>query len=218
MPKSKYLFLALFLATVVIISITALFGPPDQTLGTNVRVVYLHGAWVLTAEIAFTLAGVAGLIGLIVRRAIFHDWSAALGRTGIFFWLTYIPLSLWAMEANWNGLFLAEPRFRLAVTFAVAGLLLQIGLAIINLDWLTSASNLVFIVVLRVVFSAAQYVMHPPPSPIFSSGDWRIIGFFLGLNGLTLIAAAFLTGLFLRSGTRSSSLLRSSAPWKSLAD
>jgi uncharacterized membrane protein len=35
--------------------------------------------------------------------------------------------------------------------------------------------------------------MHPPPSPIFSSGNFAIIGFFIGLNVLALLAAYFLT-------------------------
>ena len=193
MPKTKHTPLLYFLAAVILIGILALFGPEEQTLGSNVRVVYLHGAWVLTAELAFIAAGLAGLLGLITRRDIFHAWSAALGRTGIFFWLPYLPLSLWAMETNWNGLFLAEPRFRLAMTFAVVGLLLQIGLWLLDNKMLTSAANIAYIVVLRVVFATAQNIMHPPPSPIFSSGDWRIIGFFVALNVLTWLAAYFLT-------------------------
>jgi len=193
MLKTKHTSLVQFLVVVVLIGILALFGPAEQTLGSNVRVVYLHGAWVLTAELAFILAGLAGLIGLITRRDIFHAWSAALGRTGIFFWLTYLPLSLWAMETNWNGLFLAEPRFRLAMTFAIVGLLLQIGLWIFDNKMLTSAANIAYIVVLRVIFATAQNIMHPPPSPIFNSGDWRIIGFFVAMNLLTWLAAYFLT-------------------------
>ncbi len=193
MRNSRYSPLFLFAGAVALIAAAALFGPADQTLGSNVRVVYLHGAWVLTAEAAFALAGLAGLIALATRREGLYKWSAALGRTGIFFWVTYLPLSLWAMEANWNGLFLAEPRFRLAVTFAVAGLLLQIGLWVINIQWLTSAANVLFIVVLRLVLAGAQYVMHPPPSPIFNSGNWQIIGFFIGLNLLAWLAALCLT-------------------------
>ena len=193
MLKTKHTPLLYFLAAVILIGILALFGPEEQTLGSNVRVVYLHGAWVLTAELAFIAAGLAGLLGLVTRRDIFHAWSAALGQTGIFFWLTYLPLSLWAMETNWNGLFLAEPRFRLAMTFAVVGLLLQIGLWLLDNKMLMSAANIAYIVVLRVVFATAQNIMHPPPSPIFSSGDWRIIGFFVALNVLTWLAAYFLT-------------------------
>jgi uncharacterized membrane protein YcfT len=186
-----------FFATIIIIALMALFGPEEKSLGSNVRIVYLHGAWVLAAEVAFIAAGLAGLLGLLLRKDIFHFWSAALGRTGIVFWLTYLPLSLFAMEANWNGLFLAEPRFRLAVIFAVTGTLLQVGLWLFNTSWLTSLANLLYIIALRVVFAMAQNIMHPPPSPIFNSGNYVIIGFFVGLNLLAWLAAYFLTRWFL---------------------
>lgn len=126
--------LSLFLISVILIALLAAFGPEEQSLGSNVRIVYLHGAWVLAAELAFLAAGVAGLLALVSRKDLFHNWSAALGRTGILFWVTYLPLSLWAMQTNWNGLFLAEPRFRLALIFAVTGVLLQIGLWLVSLD------------------------------------------------------------------------------------
>jgi hypothetical protein len=186
-----------FLITVALIAVLALLGPEEQSLGANVRIVYLHGAWVLTAELLMLMAALAGLIGLITPRKTFHAWSAALGRAGIFFWLTYLPLSLWAMQSNWNGLFLAEPRFRLAVIFAVTGLLLQVGLWLMNTDWITSAANIVFIIALRVVFASADNIMHPPPSPIFNSGNFAIIGFFLALIVLSLAAGFFMTRLFL---------------------
>ena len=186
-----------FSLTVIVIALMTLFGPEEKSLGSNVRLVYLHGAWVLAAEVAFIAAALAGLLGLILRKDIFHDWSAALGRTGIVFWLTYLPLSLFAMQANWNGLFLAEPRFRLAIIFAVTGVLLQLGLWLFNISWLTSLANILYIITLRVVFSSAQNVMHPPPSPIFNSGLWNIILFFVGLNILAWVAGYFLTRFFL---------------------
>jgi hypothetical protein len=212
-----------FIATVIVIALLALFGPEERSLGANVKIVYLHGAWVLAAELAFVAAAIAGVIACIgyiipevkyysvfhhnyvVRKVggdVAHHWSAALGRTGIFFWVTYLPLSLWAMQTNWNGLFLAEPRFRLALIFAVTGVLLQVGLWIINTDWVTSLANIVFIIVLRVIFSTAENVMHPPPSPIFNSGNYVIIGFFLSLIALTFLAAFLLTRWFLSFATK----------------
>jgi hypothetical protein len=189
--------LYLFLFTILLIAVLAFFGPEEQSLGSNVRIVYLHGAWVLAAELAFAAAALAGLLALVLRREGLHRWSAALGRTGIVFWLTYLPLSLWAMQANWNGLFLAEPRFRLALTFAIVGALMQVGLWLVNTSWVTSLANLVFFSALRVVFSTASNVMHPPPSPIFSSGLWNIILFFVMLNIFAWGAAYFLTRVFL---------------------
>jgi hypothetical protein len=187
----------LFFATLLVICVAALLGPEEKDLGANVRIVYLHGAWVLTAELVFAASALAGLLGLVARRDVFHTWSAALGRTGVLFWVTYLPLSLLAMQANWNGLFLSEPRFRLALTFAVVGVLLQAGLWMINRQWLTSLANLAFFIVLRVIFATAQNIMHPPPSPIFNSGNYIIIGFFVGLNLLAWLAAYFLTRWFL---------------------
>jgi len=197
MSKLK-LNLTLFLVTVIVIALLALFGPEEKSLGANVRIVYLHGAWVLTAELVLLMAGLAGVIGLITPRKTFHVWSAALGRTGIFFWVTYLPLSLWAMQSNWNGLFLAEPRFRLAMIFAVTGVLLHAGLWLINKDWITSLANVIFIVVLRLIFATADNVMHPPPSPIFKSGNYAIIGFFVAMIILSLVASNFVTRVFLQ--------------------
>jgi hypothetical protein len=186
-----------FFITIIVIALLTFFGPEEKSLGSNVRIVYLHGAWVLAAEVAFIAAAVAGLFGLILRKDSLHSWSAALGRTGIIFWLTYLPLSLFAMQANWNGLFLAEPRFRIAMIFAVTGVLLQAGLWLFNISWLTSTANILYIIALRVVFATARNIMHPPPSPIFNSGLWNIIAFFVGLNILAWVAAYFLTRFFL---------------------
>ena len=176
----------------------SIFGPEEKSLGAGVRVVYLHGALVLTAELAFISGGIVGLLGLITQRNMIHNWSTALGRTGIVFWVMYLPVSLWAMQANWNGLFLSEPRFRFAVIFAVTGILLQVGLWLINMNWVTSLANSIFIITLLVVFGTAENVMHPGPSPIFSSGNFVIIGFFVAMILLSLLAAYFMAHWFLR--------------------
>ena len=110
--------------------------------------------------------------------------------------MSYLPLSMLAMQSNWNGLFLAEPRFRLAVTFAVVGTLLQVGLWMMSNKLMTSVANIAYIIVLRAIFASASNVMHPPPSPIFNSGNYVIIGFFVALNLLAWVAAYFLTKYF----------------------
>ena len=193
--------LAQFILIVLGIILLAAFGPEERTLGSNVRIVYLHGAWVLAAEFTFLLSGLTGLIGFITNREGYHKWSAALGRAAALFWLTYLPLSLWAMQSNWNGLFLAEPRFRLASVFAIVGLLLQAGLWFLNNQRLTSAANLSFITLLGFAFSRAEYVMHPPPSPIFNSGLPLVMLFFLVIT-LASCAAAFCLARWFHSLTR----------------
>ena len=173
--------------TLVAIALVSILSPEERTLGANVRIVYMHGAWVWTALAGLLAAGLTGLIGLLTRQGAFHCWSRALGRTGMLFWITYLPLSLWAMQANWNGLFLAEPRWRLALVFSIAGLLLQTGLALLDKPVWTSLGNLAFILVLLLALTNTANVMHPP-SPILSSDVLLIRFYFFALLSVTLLA------------------------------
>jgi hypothetical protein len=192
MSRSKSPFFWFILSLLITAGLTAL-GPQEKSLGNNIRIVYLHGAWALTAEAALGISAVAGLLGILFRSENLHRWSAALEYTGLFFWLTYLPLSLWAMQANWNGLFLAEPRFRVAVIFSVTGVLLQIGLTLLARPVFTSLFNVLFFAALRIGLARAEYVMHPPPSPIFNSGILSLQLFFVGIIFLTISAAYFMT-------------------------
>jgi hypothetical protein len=184
MTRSSLLWFLLILLGIALLTAT---GPAEKTLGSNVRVVYLHGAWVWAAMAAFLMAAVVGLVGLVTRRQPLHFWSRALGRTGLFFWITYLPISMWAMQTSWNGLFLAEPRWRLAVVFAVGGLLMQIGLTLVDDPAWASAANLVFALILILALQNTQNVMHPP-APILNSDTLRIQLYFVGLLLLTLLA------------------------------
>jgi hypothetical protein len=187
-----------FILTLLIIAGLTGLGPREQTLGDNVRIVYLHGAWVLAAEIVLGLSAAAGLFGILFRRKGLQRWSAALGYTGLFFWVTSLPLSLWAMQANWNGLFLSEPRFRVGVIFSVTGVLLQLGLMLLARPVYTSFFNVLFFAALRIALARAGAVLHPPPSPIFSSGILSLQIFFIVVILATLVAAWFMTRWWLQ--------------------
>jgi hypothetical protein len=177
-----------FLLTIIAIAGLTALGPAEKSLGTNVRVVYLHGAWVWAALIAFLTAGITGLLGLATGRLTLQLWSRALGRTGLLFWVTYLPISMWAMQANWNGLFLAEPRFRFAVIFSVTGILLQIGVTLLENPAWASGGNLLYVLAMFLALRTTENVMHPP-SPILDSEALRIQLYFGGLLILILLAA-----------------------------
>ena len=175
-----------FLGIIAVAGVT-LISPPEATLGPNVRVVYLHGAWVWTSLAAFIAAGLVGSMGIIAKRTPLHSWSRAWGRTGLFFWITYLPLSLWAMQTNWNGLFLAEPRWRFAMIFAITGILLQLGLSFLPVIW-SSVGNFVYVIALFVVMQTTENVMHPP-GPMLESDFGRIQIFFYTLTLLLFFTA-----------------------------
>ena len=190
MSRSPVLWFVLFLLAALLL---AGLAPLERTLGANARLVYFHGAWVWTALASFLAAAVCGLVGLLLRekpqlpgtKPGWHAWSRALGRTGLFFWVTFLPMSLVVMQANWNGLYLDEPRFRVPLNFAIVGLLLQIGLSFLpDVRW-TSLANIGYAIALLVGMSGAQAILHPE-SPIFNSNARDIQLYFLGLNLLLL--------------------------------
>ena len=191
-----------FFIVLALIGVFSLFGPEEQSLGTGVRIVYLHGVWVWAALVGLAGAALVGALALIFQRDKWHRWSGALARTGLFFWISYIPLSMWAAQVNWNGLFLAEPRWRVAFVFALGGLVIQVGLRLVENLQISSILNVFFFGALMYALNQAQEVMHPE-SPIFTSGSLRIQGFFIGLMLLTTLAAWQLTRWWYAWGDRS---------------
>lgn len=156
-------------------------GPRERSLGLNVRLVYLHGAWVWTALLGFAAAALAGLAGLLLHRVNWQRASIALGQAGTLFWITYLPMSLLVMQANWNGLFLEEPRFRIGLDFALIALLLQAGILLLGRPAWASAVNIVYLAGLAFSLASSREIMHPP-SPIASSGWLALQAYFAGLT------------------------------------
>ena len=181
-----------FMATLLVIAAVTALAPAEQTLGANLKIIILHGAWVWTGKIAFGLASLAGLAALMSRKAAWHSWSLALGRTGMTFWLTYLPMSLVVMQMNWGGFFFDEPRWRVPFTFAVVGVLLQIAYLFLNQPIVSSVGNLLFGVGLWWSLGEITNVLHPD-APIAQSNSLRIQIFYVILLGLGLLAGAQIT-------------------------
>ncbi len=185
-----------------LIAMAVAFGPVENTLGASVRLVYLHGAWVEAGKYAFGLAALAGLVGLLPFRLQAAQTaqrggqalSLALGRSGLFFWLTYLPMSLLVMQATWGGYFFDEPRWRVPLMFGVGGALLQGGLYLLNSPRLACLANLVYGAALWVVLGGLTNVLHPD-SPIFNSGSPRIEFYFIVLLALTFFLGMQITVL-----------------------
>lgn len=197
-PACRLFWLAL---TVLAAVIAALLGPTERTLGENLRLVLLHGSMVWTGKLVFAGAGLAGLAGLLSRRSAWHNISLALGRSGLVFWLLYLPMSLVVQMQNWGGIFWDEPRWRIPFTFGVVALLLQLGLWIMKQPLISSTANLVFAALLWWQLGGITNVLHPD-SPVFGSNSSAIPIFFLILLALCLLIAAQTAWLFYRPQAR----------------
>lgn len=191
----KLSYLILFIIIILLSIGFSSLGPSERTLGSHVRLVYLHGAWVWTALLGFLLAAAIGLLGLVLRRTTLHAWSMALGRASTFFWVTYLPLSLWTMQGNWNGIFLQEPRWRVSFDFAIIGLLIQFAIVMMQRPMIGSVLNVVYFITLVWTLYGTEQVMHPN-SPITSSNSITIQSFFILLLILCLLSGWSLTNWF----------------------
>jgi hypothetical protein len=189
-PNRRFSFaspLSMLVVLAVVIA-AALSGPSDRLLGGNLGLILLHGSWVWTGMLLFAASALVGLAAVLAGRARLHVGSLALARTGLAFWLTYLPMSLLVMQMNWGGLFFDEPRWRIPFTFAVVSVLLQVGLLLIDRPVFASTANILFGAALWYSLRSANTVLHPE-SPIPQSGA-TIQLFFLLLMALALLLAA----------------------------
>jgi hypothetical protein len=184
------------LVLVLIVLLFTSLAPLEKTLGINARVVYLHGAWVWASLITIIAAGFTGILALIIRKNGYHPWSRALGRAGLTLWLLNLPYSLYVMQANWNGLFFAEPRWRIPFTFSIVGLLLQAGLSFMKPIW-ASVTNPLYALALFITMQDLEAVLHPV-SPVFSSSSVPIRLFWAVLLVLIVLLAWQVARLFQR--------------------
>ena len=179
------------LVTLVIIAAAALLSPAEETLGWLMKLVFLHGTWVWAGILIYGLAALAGLVGfaalLAGRGVMWARLSQTFGWTGLFFWLTYLPMSMIVTYLSWGGFFFAEPRWRIPLTFAVGGVLLQAGLYVMGDLRLTALGNLLFGAALWVSVLNVESVLHPD-SPVSNSGSMLIQVVF---GGMLLLALAF---------------------------
>jgi hypothetical protein len=190
---------AAFFITLVFTGITLALVPAERSLGGNLRIVLLHGAWVETGKIVFAVSGLTGLTGLLVRwvwlkpvnkrrAGAWLRWSWGAGWTGLVIWISYLLMSLYVMQINWGGFFFDEPRWKIPFTMGVVGLMLQAGLMIINWPELTAGFNALFAAALWCELGEVVNVLHPD-SPVAQSGSVRIQIFFAILLILSLALA-----------------------------
>jgi hypothetical protein len=186
-----------FIFTLILLIILTSFGPVERSLGVNVRLVYLHGAWVWTAILALAASALFGLLGAFLDHKASQRWSQSFGQAGMLFWITYLPMSIWTMQANWNGLYLAEPRFKIGLDFAVIGVLLQTAILIMGKPRIASTLNLSFFIALAISLSKTEQVMHPS-SPIMTSDSLLIRSYFSVMLAVAIASGVLLT-FWLRS-------------------
>lgn len=136
--------------------------PAEKTLGSVIRLVFLHGALVQVGLIAFAAAGLLGVAALGFRRAALYRWCLTVQEVAVLLWVVYALSSMVTTRLAW-GEWIAwdEPRVRASVYvlgFSIAALVL---VRWVNHPAFTAGANIVVAGVVWYLIKGAGLLRHP---------------------------------------------------------
>lgn len=167
-------------------------SPEDRTLGSLLKLVYLHGALINTGIILFTAAGLISVFSLLRNRAYF-SLLFAIEKTAIIFWVAATITGNVTSILAWGGLFWGEPRFNATVIISLASIsiyLISTAAAPPKAAPLLGAALAVAVWVLMV---NAGRIMHPD-NPFATSG-LPIKTFFVAITMLFFLSSVLIVRL-----------------------
>lgn len=174
-------------------------APAESRLGNVVKLVYVHGALVWAGLLTFSVAGVLGLMALLLRlsgpatgrAAPWLRGARAAGLAALVVWVVYALSSMAVTGLTW-GQWIAwgEPRVRATAAILVAALALNLIVRLADHPDLTAVAQVLMGVAPWVVVNRAQAIRHPV-DPIGGSTSASIQVFYLLI--VVTVAAMALT-------------------------
>jgi len=171
-------------------------SPSEETLGSLIKLVYVHAAIVYAAFFTFMLAGVFGIIYIFTSQQKIYSWLSAFQRTAFLFWGIYFLSSIVLTYLAWGGVGWMEPRFQLAIQ-----ILVMVSLVFLFSLWLdkpkvTALLNVGLFLVIFYLTSTVQRIFHPS-NPIGKSNSSTMKFFALSMASVCFLIA-LLTAYLLR--------------------
>ena len=154
-------------------------APAEARLGSLIKLVYVHGALVLAGLLAFTLAGLLGLLALIARRPVWYRGADAAGRGALLAWIVYAISAMAVTKLAWGQMFAwSEPRVRATALILGAATALEVVIRLVAHPDFGAAVRVVMGLAPWVVTRQAEVIRHPV-DPIGGSDSTSIQAFFL---------------------------------------
>ena len=179
----RWLVLALLLALFVVVVFLA---PLEKTLGETIRLVYVHAAFTRAGMIGFYICGLLGLIISVTNNAKIQSWTQTAAWVSFALFVLGGIFSVFAQQASWGGVPLAEPRVRMSMTMtAVIVIILLVN------EWIPwiRLRGLLYVAIagyIAWVLPRTPLVLHPENAAGSSPSTWIRLAFPL----LTALALA----------------------------
>lgn len=180
------------LTTIAILATLLLvLAPTERTLGSGIKIVYLHVALIWTGMAVLLTAGLLGLAVALLPRPALAGWLRVVGWVGFGFFVVGTAVSLAAEIVNWGAIFWREPRTASILQILAVAIIVQVAASWplpLRLKGVLFAALAGFMLWST---GRAELVLHPD-NPIGASPSWGIRTGFYGLFGLFVLAAVWL--------------------------
>jgi hypothetical protein len=188
----RWLVLALLLA----LFITVVFiAPLEKTLGETIRLVYVHAALTRAGMIGFYICGLLGLIITITNNAKLQSWAQTAAWVSFGLFVLGGIFSVFAQQASWGGVPLAEPRVRMSMTMTAV-----IVIVLLVNEWIpwVRVRGLLYVAIagyIAWVLPRTPLVLHPENAGGTSPSTWIRMAFPVLTALAIFIGVWFLTFL-----------------------
>ena len=193
----------------VLLAVWLVLAPAEARLGQVVKLVYVHGALVWTGLLTFDLAGLLGIVALLLhwvtrrRATAWYRGTWAAGVAALIVWVIYAISAMLVTGLTW-GQWIAwgEPRVRATGMILLAAVAAAVVVRLVDQKDFTAMVNVALGVAPWLVVSRVEAIRHPV-NPIGGSGSTAIQGFYL-LIVLTVVGLATTLVAWLWAGAESS--------------
>ncbi len=178
-------------------------APAEERLGNLIKLVYVHGALVWVGLAMFSVAGVLGLVALLVRRRVWYNGSQGAGLAALVVWVVYAISAVLVTGLTW-GQWVAwdEPRVQATGLILAAALILAVVTWFVRNRDFTAIVNILLGVTAWTVVKQAEVIRHPvDPIGASDSGAMRVHYILIVLT-VAALAATLLVWLWLEMQDR----------------
>jgi hypothetical protein len=190
----------------LLLAMWLVLAPAEARLGQVVKLIYVHGALVWAGLLTFGLAGLLGLVALLLRHvirkraAVWYRGTRAAGLAALVVWIIYTLSAVLVTGLTW-GQWIAwsEPRVRATGMILAAAVAAAVAVRLVDQWDFTALVNVALGIAPWVAVNRVEAIRHPV-NPIGGSGSAAIQGFyFLIVLTVTGLAATLVVWLWARA-------------------
>lgn len=172
--------------TLFIGSLLIILSPEDKELGSILKLIYLHGALVISGLSLFAAAGLVSMISLFKNGMKFKTLFA-IEKTAIIFWVAATIIGDLTSLFAWGGINPGEPRFTATIIISLVSLGVYFISTSIDDRKIISLLGIGLAVSVWGIMGSAGRILHPD-NP-FGASEPSIKTFFFLISLVFLIAS-----------------------------